>query len=327
MQTFTITQVADSASAIKAMGAGDGARFIAGGTNLVDLMKMYVEQPDRLIDINPIDLHKIEALPHGGIRIGALVRNSDLAYDARIKEKYPVLSQALLSGASPQLRNMATTGGNMMQRTRCPYFFDIHMACNKRQPGTGCAAIKGYNRSHAVLGGSDSCIATHPSDMCVAMAALDATIHLQGPEGERTLPFTEFHLLPGLTPENETSLRPNELITHLDLPPLPSGTRSHYLKVRDRSSYEFALASAAVVLQMRGGNISSGRIALGGVGTKPWRATRAEQLLKGRPSENLYQAVAAAALEEARPQTYNAFKIELARRTLIRALTTTGGIT
>ncbi len=288
-------------------------------------MKMYVETPSVLVNINGLDLHEIETLPHGGVRVGALVRNSDLAYHPLIQKRYPVLSQALLSGASPQLRNMATTGGNILQRTRCPYFFDISFPCNKRNPGAGCSALIGYNRSHAVLGGSDHCIATHPSDMCVAMAALDASIRIEGPDGERAIRFTDFHLLPGDTPDKETILKPGELITAVDLPHLPGTTRSHYLKVRDRASYEFALASAAVVLEMENGGIRSGRIALGGVGTKPWRSLKAEQLLTGRPSPKLFNAVAAAALEDAKPQTYNGFKIELAKRTLIRALTTIAG--
>jgi xanthine dehydrogenase YagS FAD-binding subunit len=325
MEPFTIQQAADPRTAIQAAGTATGSKYIAGGTNLVDLMKMYVETPPVLVDINDLDLHKVETLPHGGVRIGALVRNSDLAYHPLIQKEYPVLSQALLSGASPQLRNMATTGGNILQRTRCPYFFDISFRCNKRKPGSGCSAITGYNRSNAVLGGSEHCIATHPSDMCVAMAALDASIRIEGPDGERAVPFTDFHLVPGDTPEKETVLKPGELITAVDLPRLPGTTKSHYLKVRDRASYEFALASAAVVLYMENGNIRSGRIALGGVGTKPWRAHKAEQLLQGRPSVELYSAVAAAALEDAKPQTYNGFKIELAKRTIVRALTNIAG--
>jgi xanthine dehydrogenase YagS FAD-binding subunit len=326
MEPFTIQQATDPRAAVQAAGATTGSKYIAGGTNLIDLMKMYVETPAVLVNINGLDLQRIETLPHGGIRIGALVRNSDLAYHTLIQKRYPVLSQALLSGASPQLRNMATTGGNLLQRTRCPYFFDISFPCSKRTPGSGCSAISGYNRGNAILGGSDHCIATHPSDMCVAMAALDASIRVQGPDGERVIPFTDFHLLPGETPEKETVLKPGELITGVDLPPLPHTAKSHYLKVRDRASYEFALASAAVVLDLDNGNIRSGRIALGGVGTKPWRAHKAEQLLHGRPSAELYSSVAAAALEGAKPQTNNGFKIELAKRTLVRALAIAGGI-
>jgi len=326
MEPFTIQQATDASAAIQAVNATPGSKYIAGGTNLVDLMKMYVETPAVLVNINNLQLNQVEALPHSGVRIGALVRNSDLAYHPLIEKRYPVLLQALLSGASPQLRNMATTGGNILQRTRCPYFFDVSFPCNKRTPGSGCSAIKGYNRSNAILGGSDHCIATHPSDMCVAMAALDAGIRLKGPDGERVVPFTDFHLLPGDTPEKETVLKPGELITAVDLPPLHHAAKSHYLKVRDRASYEFALASAAVVLDMEDGQIRSGRIALGGVGTKPWRAVKAESLLKGRPSEELFGAAALAALEDAKAQTYNGFKIELAKRTLIRALAIAGGI-
>jgi xanthine dehydrogenase YagS FAD-binding subunit len=326
MEPFTIQQAADTRTAIQATGAAAGSKYIAGGTNLVDLLKMNVETPGVLVNINGLDLQRVESRPGGGVRIGALVRNSDLAYHPLIEKRYPVLSQALLSGASPQLRNMATTGGNIMQRTRCPYFFDVSFPCNKRAPGSGCSAINGYNRSNAILGGSDRCIATHPSDMCVAMAALDASIRVQGADGERVIPFVDFHLLPGETPEKETVLKPGELITAVDLPALSHSARSHYLKVRDRASYEFALASAAVVLVMENGAIRSGRIALGGVGTKPWRAVKAEQLLQGRPSTELFGTVAAAALEGARAYTYNGFKIELAKRTLIRALTIAGGI-
>jgi xanthine dehydrogenase YagS FAD-binding subunit len=324
MQAFTIHPASDPHAAIQAASAAN-SKYIAGGTNLVDLMKMYVETPAVLIDINRLDLQKIESTSGGGVRIGALVRNSELAYHPLIQKRYPVLSQALLSGASPQLRNMATTGGNILQRTRCPYFFDVSFPCNKRTPGSGCSAIKGYNRPHAILGGSDHCIATHPSDMCVAMAALDAIIRIEGPEGTRTVPFIDFHLLPGDTPERETVLKPGELITAVDLPVLSHSARSYYLKVRDRASYEFALTSAAVVLHMDNGQIQSGHIALGGVGTKPWRATKAEQLLQGRPSGELYNTIAAAALEGAKAQTYNGFKIELAKRTLVRALTIAAG--
>jgi xanthine dehydrogenase YagS FAD-binding subunit len=326
MEPFTIQVASDPHAAIQAVGAAAGSKYIAGGTNLVDLMKMYVETPSVLVNINGLDLQKIETRHDGGVRIGALVRNSDLAYHPIIEKRYPVLSQALLSGASPQLRNMAATGGNILQRTRCPYFFDVSFPCNKRTPGSGCSAIKGYNRPHAIMGGSDHCIATHPSDMCVAMAVLDASIHLQGADGERVIPFVDFHLLPGNTPDKETQLKPEELIAAIDIPKLPHSAKSHYLKVRDRASYEFALVSAAVVLDIEGGSIRSGRIALGGVGTKPWRATKAEQLLKGRPTQELYNTVATAALEGAQPQTNNEFKIELAKRTLIRALTTVGGI-
>jgi xanthine dehydrogenase YagS FAD-binding subunit len=335
MHPYTFIRVRNRQAAVEAItaagaetaSAGNKSKFISGGTNLVDLMKFGVESPDRVIDINSLPLNTIETLPDGGLRIGSLTRNSDMAWHPLIRDRYPVLSQALLSGASPQLRNMATTGGNLLQRTRCPYFYDIVTPCNKRTPGSGCSAIDGYNRSHAILGGSDACIATHPSDMCVALAALDAVIHVQGPNGTRTIPFGEFHLLPGQTPEKETSLSPNELITAVDLPALSYARRSHYLKVRDRASYEFALASAAVVLDMNGGTIRQAHIALGGVGTKPWRSPEAEAILKGASAEeSTYRAAAEAALKDARPHTHNAFKTELAKRTLIRALTTAGGI-
>lgn len=327
MEAFTFIQAKDAASATRAAQASEESKFIADGTNLVDLMKFGVERPHQLVDINRLPLAGIHTLPNGGIRIGALVRNSDLAYDETIAKKYPVLSQALLSGASPQLRNMATVGGNLLQRTRCPYFYDVTCACNKRIPQTGCAALNGYNRTHAILGTSEKCIATHPSDMCVALAALDAVVRVQGPQGQRTIPIAKFHLLPGDTPERENALQPGELITAVDLPAQPFFARSHYLKVRDRASYEFALASAAVALDIQGTRINDCRIAMGGVGTKPWRSMEGEEALKGKPAnENTYWAAAAAAVREAKPQKFNGFKIELARRTLARALAAAGGM-
>jgi xanthine dehydrogenase YagS FAD-binding subunit len=326
MKPFTFVQVQESQAALAEVGK-ESARFIAGGTNLVDLMKMEVETPRRVIDINLLPLQQIAPLPEGGVRIGALVRNSDLAYDSTIRKRYPVLSEALLSGASAQLRNMATVGGNLMQRTRCPYFYDIVFACNKRAPGTGCSALTGFNRSHAVLGGSDHCIATHPSDMCVALVALEAVVRVQGPKGERTIPIAAFHLLPGDTPQNETALAPDELITAVDVPNVPFAAKSHYLKVRDRASYEFALAAAAVALEVNDGTIRQARIALGGVATKPWRATKAEQALVGaKLNDDSYRAAADIALHDAKPQKYNAFKVDLVKRTLISALKTTGGM-
>lgn len=327
MQPYTFTRVHDRQTAVDTMAAHPGARFIGGGTNLVDLMKFNVETPARVIDINSLPLQKIEPLADGGLRIGALVRNSDLAYHPTVREHYPVLSEALLSGASPQLRNMATVGGNLLQRTRCPYFYDVVFPCNKRAPGSGCSAMDGYNRSHAILGISEACIATHPSDMCVALTALDAVIHVQGPKRTRTIPIAGFHLLPGDTPEKENTLEPGELITAVDLPFLPYARRSWYLKVRDRASYEFALASAAVVLDIQDKEIRAARIALGGVGTKPWRSPEAEGALTGASmGEQTYRAAAEAALKDARPHHYNAFKIELAKRTLISALIIAGGI-
>ena len=324
MQTFQYSK-ADSVEKALA-GAGSG-RFIAGGTTLVDLMKLDVEQPKALVDINPLPLTKIEPLPNGGLRIGALVRNSDLAWNDEVKKSYAVLSQALLSGASPQLRNMATTGGNLLQRTRCAYFREPSAGtpggygCNKRTPGTGCAALDGHNRTHAVLGVSEHCIATHPSDMCVAMAALEAVIHVEGPKGKRTIQFADFHKLPGDTPHVENALEPGELVTHVDLPKLPEGTRSAYLKLRDRASYEFALASAAVVAKVEGGRIRYVRVAMGGVGTKPWRAHEAEAALIGKAADAAnFRHAAEAALAGAKPRTENAFKVELARRCVVHAL-------
>ncbi|HTV06582.1 MAG TPA: xanthine dehydrogenase family protein subunit M, partial [Acidobacteriaceae bacterium] len=262
-----------------------GPRFVAGGTTLVDLMKLNVETPHSLVDINLLPLDQVEATADGGLKVGALVRNSDLANHAEVKARYAVLSEALLSGASPQLRNMATTGGNLLQRTRCYYYRDIHYACNKREPGSGCPAQDGFNRIHAVLGGSDQCVATHPSDMAVAMMALEAVVHAKGTKGERQIALEDFYLVPGTTPHKENVLEPGELITYVTLPKLAAGTRSHYLKLRDRAQYEFALASAAVAAQVEGGRIRRVRIALGGVGTKPWRAKEAEAVLEGKPAQ------------------------------------------
>ena len=300
---------------------GANVRFLAGGTTLVDLMKLNVERPQKLIDINRLPLDKIEALPDGGLRIGATVRNSDLANDARVQRDYPVLSQALLSGASAQLRNMATTGGNLLQRTRCVYFRDQDMPCNKREPGSGCAAIGGFNRNLAILGTSDQCIATNPSDMNVALMALDATIHILGPEGRRAVPIANFFLLPGDTPDKENVLQPGDLITHVTLPALPTGAKSLYLKLRDRASYEFALASAAIVMVRDGNAIGEVRFAMGGVGTRPWRVKDAEDHLRGaRMDKAAFQAAAELFLKDAKPQSGNGFKIELAKRCLVHSL-------
>jgi xanthine dehydrogenase YagS FAD-binding subunit len=284
-------------------------------------MKMHVETPSKLIDINPLPLRQIEWSPTGGLHIGALVRNSDLALHPDVIAHYPVLSEALLSGASPQLRNMATVGGNLLQRTRCPYFYDKAFNCNKRDPESGCAAMNGYNRSHAILGGSNKCIATHPSDMCVALVALDAIILTRGINGERSIPIASFYLEPGQTPQKENVLYPGELITDVQLPVSPFARRSHYRKVRDRTSYEFALASAAVALEMDGERIRSARVALGGVGTRPWRAYAAEKILTGAIlDDHTFEVAAQAALLGASPHADNAFKIELARRTLVDTL-------
>ena len=288
-------------------------------------MKLSVEQPHSLVDINLSAAGKDRDAADGGLRIGAMVRNSDLAWNPDVKEKYAVLSQALLSGASPQLRNMATTGGNLLQRTRCAYFREPSAGtpggygCNKRTPGTGCAAFEGFHRTHAILGTSDHCIATHPSDMCVAMAALEAVIQVEGPKGKRTIPFADFHKLPGDTPQIENALEPGELITYVDLPKPIEGSKSVYLKLRDRASYEFALASAAVVAKVEGGHIRYVRVAMGGVGTKPWRSHEAEAALMGKPADAAsFRKAAEAALAGAKPRTDNAFKVELAKRCLVR---------
>lgn len=322
MHTFAFEQAHDQSTVLALLSRHPAARILAGGTTLVDLMKLNVERPPVVIDINTLPLDRVEELPDGGLRIGALVRNSDLAHHALVQSRYPVLSQALLAGASPQLRNMATTGGNLLQRTRCYYFRDTAMPCNKREPGSGCSAIHGYNRNHAILGGSEHCIATHPSDMAVALAALDASVRVHGAAGERSIPLSAFYLLPGSTPQRETVLQHGDLIVAVDVPPLPYARRSIYVKVRDRASYAFALASAAVILDLRDGAIRDARIALGGVGTKPWRSTDAEHALIGaRPGTAAYQAAANAAIAGAVPHEHNRFKIELAKRTLIRALT------
>jgi xanthine dehydrogenase YagS FAD-binding subunit len=319
MQAFQIRQAKTVDAALE-----PGGRFVAGGTTLVDLMKLDVETPKSLVDINLLPLDRVETSTDGGLKIGALVRNSDLANHADVKERYAVLSQALLSGASPQLRNMATTGGNLLQRTRCYYFRDTVYACNKRQPGSGCSAIDGFNRIHAVLGGSDHCVATHASDMAVAMMALEATVHARGAKGERAIALDEFYLVPGSTPERETVLEPGELITYVTLPKPAEGTRSYYLKLRDRAQYEFALASAAVVVAVDNGRVRRVRIALGGVGTKPWRSREAEAALEGKAvDEQNFRAAAETALHDAKPLRNNGFKIELAKRALVRALTVT----
>jgi xanthine dehydrogenase YagS FAD-binding subunit len=336
MHAFRFIRPKDSAEAValaaQAKTAQQGAeiRFLAGGTTLVDLMKLNVEIPQQVIDINRLPLEQIEATEEGGLRIGATVRNSDLAHHPIVRRDYPVLSQALLSGASTQLRNVATTAGNLLQRTRCVYFRDTAMPCNKREPGTGCSAITGSNRTLAILGTSEQCIATNPSDMCVAMAALEATIHVQGPKGSRAVPIGEFHLLPGETPHRETVLDPGDLVTHVILPPaavLGSGNKQVYLKLRDRASYEFALASAAVVMTIMEENVARARIALGGVGTKPWRSHEAEAALIGKPAtEETFRAAAEAALRDAKPQSENSFKIELAKRCLAHALQMTATV-
>lgn len=317
----TLAQAVQSGAQSGTAQMGAEVRFVAGGTNLVDLMKLNIESPRQVIDINGLPLDKIERLPNGGLRIGALVRNSTLARDPNVVRDYAVLSQALLSGASPQLRNMATTGGNLLQRTRCQYFRDVAHECNKRTPGSGCAAMDGFNRTMAVLGTSDACIATNPSDMNVALTALEATIHVHGVKGDRAIAIRDFYLLPGNTPQKETVLEPGDVITAVTLPPSAPGSRSVYLKLRDRAEYEFALASAAVVATVQSGTLRRVRVALGGVGTVPWRSPEAEQALEGKPlGASTFRAAAEAALQPAKPRESNAFKVELAKRCLVRAL-------
>jgi xanthine dehydrogenase YagS FAD-binding subunit len=330
MRPIRYLPVSDESAALAAAGAanGTGTAYLAGGTTLVDLMRLEVMSPAQVVDVNALPLGQIDMIPGGGARIGALVRNSDLAYHQEIAARYPLLGEALLSGATPQIRNMATVGGNLLQRTRCPYFRDVSTACNKRDPGAGCAALEGITRSHAILGVSEKCIAAHPSDMCVALLALDAVVHTRGAGGERHIPISGFHLAPGDHPERETALEPGELITAVTLPALEGFHQSRYVKVRDRASYAFALASAAALLRIEGGTIRAARVALGGVGTKPWRSTEAEQALQGKaPTAATFEQAAAAALREARPRRGNVFKIELAKRTLVRALSTVRGAT
>jgi xanthine dehydrogenase YagS FAD-binding subunit len=321
MKPFTYERASDARQAAAAVAARPDAKFISGGTNLLDLMKLDVEQPAHLVDISRLPLDRIEDMPDGGLRIGAQVRNSDLAVDARVRARYPMLSQALLAGASGQLRNKASTGGNLLQRTRCFYFYDRNMPCNKREPGSGCAALQGFNRIHAILGASDACIATHPSDMAVAMTALDATIETVASDGERrTLPIDELHRLPGNTPHLETTLRHGEMITAVTLPSPPLG-RQLYRKVRDRASYAFALVSVAAIVDRSAGRVRDARIAMGGVAAKPWRLRASERALAGAAAgDESYRAAADTALKDAQGRGHNDFKIELAKRTLRQVL-------
>lgn len=318
---FEYARASNVAEAVQQMAASKGAKFIAGGTNLVDLMKMYVEQPTKLIDVTRLPLDKVEETTDGGLRIGALVRNSDLSYHPVVERRYPMLSSALQAGASQQLRNMASTGGNLLQRTRCAYFYDITTPCNKREPGTGCSAKEGLNRMNAILGTSEACIAVHPSDMCIALAALEATVTVTGPRGDREIAFADFHRLPGDTPQHETNLAPDELITAVELPPRGFTSNYTYLKIRDRLSYAFALVSVAAGLDMDGGRIKEARFALGGVAHKPWRNAEAEAWLRGKtPDEAAFTDAADIVLREAKGFGGNTFKLELARRTIVRAL-------
>jgi xanthine dehydrogenase YagS FAD-binding subunit len=321
MKAFTYERASGTREAAAAVAARPGTKFIAGGTNLIDLMKENVARPTKLIDITGLPLTEIEETNAGGLRIGALVPNSDLAYDERIKTRYPLLASAILAGASAQLRNMASTGGNLLQRTRCLYFYDTAMPCNKREPGTGCGAVDGFNRMNAILGWTEACIAVHPSDMCVALAVLEAIVHVTGPKGDRAIRFAEFHRLPGDTPELDTNLGHDEIIVAVELPPQGFGHNYSYLKIRDRLSYAFALVSVAAALELDGGAIKTGRVALGGVAHKPWRIPDAEQRLKGqRPDRKIFGEVADAILREASGFAHNSFKIELARRAIVRTL-------
>jgi xanthine dehydrogenase YagS FAD-binding subunit len=322
MNNFAYSQAGSIADAVGEKAADQAARFIAGGTNLLDLMKENVTQATHLIDITHLPLNTIEATLEGGLRLGALVTNADTAYDPQVETRYPLLSKAILAGASPQLRNMATDGGNLLQRTRCYYFYDTATPCNKREPGTGCSALTGFNRIHAILGTSVHCIATHPSDMCIALAALDATVNVSGTNGDRSIPFADFHRLPGDTPHLDNTLQADEIITSIDLPAKGFSENYTYLKLRDRASYAFALVSVAAALDMEGNTIKEARLALGGVAHKPWRDMEAEKLLQGKTASlESFQLVAEAMLQGAKGFGYNSFKIELAKRAIVRALT------
>ncbi|MEN3608433.1 xanthine dehydrogenase family protein subunit M [Plantactinospora sp. ZYX-F-223] len=321
MKPFRYARADDVTGAVALLAGSPNGAFLGGGTNLVDLMKLDVATPDLLVDVRRLTSDQVEELPGGGIRIGAATPNSELAAHPLVRGRYPVLSQSLLSGASGQLRNLATAGGNLLQRTRCVYFQNVTTPCNKRDPGTGCSAIDGYHRELAILGTSSECVATHPSDFAVALAALDATVHTEGPAGARRIPMAELHRLPDGEPHRDTVLAHGELITAIEVPALSFGTRSRYRKVRDRASYAFALVSVAAAVDVADGTVRDVRIALGGVAHKPWRATRAEELLRGGPArEDRFRAAAEAELAQARPLPGNAFKVPLARNTLTRTL-------
>lgn len=328
MNNFTYVRAASVQDAVQQASANQTAAFIAGGTNLVDRLKVFLDEPSQLIDISRLQMQQIEPQANGGLRIGALVTNTALADHPIVRRDYPLLSRAILAGASQQIRNMATVGGNLLQRTRCPYYYDLAFACNKRSPGSGCSAAIGINRMHAILGASDHCVAVHPSDLCVALAALDAVVEIEGPNGKRQIPFTDFHRLPGDTPQRDTNLEPGELITAIELPPIAFAKSGVYLKLRDRASYAFALISVAAALDVVNDRITAARVALGGVAHKPWRAIEAEQFLIGKPaSVETFQPAADLALQDAKPLAYNGFKITLATRAIRRALTisATGG--
>jgi xanthine dehydrogenase YagS FAD-binding subunit len=322
MINFQYARANDVGDAVRQIAADPAAKFIAGGTNLIDLMKQDVERPTRLIDVSRLPLTTVEETAAGGVRIGALVPNSDLAWHPLIEQRYPLLSSAILAGASAQLRNMASTGGNLLQRTRCGYFYDTATPCNKRDPGSGCPAIDGLNRMHAILGTSASCIATHPSDMCVALAAIEAIVHVTGPAGERSIAFADFHRLPGDTPQIDSNLQRDEIITAIELPPRGFAANYSYLKIRDRLSYAFALVSVAAAFELEGDRIKHARLALGGVAHKPWRDQAAEDVLRGQTAnQQAFMSAADLVLRDAKGFAHNSFKIDLARRAIVRALT------
>jgi xanthine dehydrogenase YagS FAD-binding subunit len=328
MMRFKYARAESPAKAVQLRQADPNARYLAGGTNLIDLMKYDVEHATTLVDVSRLELKEITATPSGGVRLGALAKNTTTANHPLVRRNYPLLTQAILAGATAQLRNMATNGGNVLQRTRCPYFYDTATPCNKREPGTGCSAIGGLNRGHAIFGHSDKCVAVHPSDMAVALAALDATVHVRGADDRtRTIPFEEFHRLPGDEPQKDSNLQPGELIEAIELPKSPFGSRSYYLKVRDRASYAFALVSVAAALEMDGERIRQARVALGGVAHKPWRARAAEAALVGQSAnEAAFAAAAEAELRAARPLEHNAFKVPMARHAIVRALSRASGV-
>lgn len=329
MVPFKYTRAESAENAVQLATAEPGTRFLAGGTNLLDLMKYDVEQASALVDLTRLDaLKEITATQGGGVRLGALAKNTTTANHPLVRENYPLLTQAILAGATMQLRNMATNGGNLLQRTRCPYFYDTATPCNKREPGSGCSAIGGLNRTHALFGHSEACVAVHPSDMAVALAALDATVHVRGQNGQtRSIPFEEFHRLPGEEPQKDTTLNPGELIEAIELPKSPFGKRTHYLKIRDRASYAFALVSVAAAVEMEGDRIKQARVALGGVAHKPWRARAAEAALVGKPAnEASFAAAAQAELKSAKPLEHNAFKVPMAQHAIVRALALAAGV-
>ena len=321
MKNFSYVRATSVKDAVQRASTDKNAIFIAGGTNLVDRMKVFLDEPSQLVDISRLQMQRIEQTGDGGLRIGALVTNTAVADHPDVRRNYPMLSRAILSGASQQIRNVASVGGNMLQRTRCPYYYDTAFACNKRQPGSGCPAATGINRMHALLGASDQCVAVHPSDMCVPLAALNAVVEVEGPKGKRQIPFTDFHRLPGDSPQRDTNLEVGELITAVMLPPVPFAKSGVYLKLRDRASYAFALVSVAAAVDLAGDQIKDVRLAMGGVAHKPWRSMEAEKFLIGKPANaETFQQAADIALQGAKPLTHNGFKVELAKRAIKRSL-------